>query len=79
MQPGSNIVKTVRLILPQRGRGRCQVMVGNAIVDSGRKLLDAMRKPDGTYRTYDEMVAEGTLPSMGLLISVAPTRRPFYS
>ena len=21
-------------------------------------LLDAMRKPDGTYRTYDEMVAE---------------------
>ena len=38
---------------------RCQVMVGNAIVDSCRKLLDAMRKPDGTYRTYDEMVAEG--------------------
>lgn len=38
---------------------RCQVMVGNAIVDSCKKLLDAMRKPDGTYRTYDEMVAEG--------------------
>jgi aldehyde oxidoreductase len=38
---------------------RCQVMVGNAIVDSCRKLLDAMRKPDGTYRTYDEMIAEG--------------------
>ena len=37
---------------------RCQVMVGNAIVDSCKKLLDAMRKPDGTYRTYDEMVAE---------------------
>jgi len=37
---------------------RCQVMVGNAIVDSCRKLLDAMRKDDGTYRTYDEMVAE---------------------
>ena len=30
---------------------RCQVMVGNAIVDSCRKLLDAMRKPDGTYRS----------------------------
>jgi aldehyde oxidoreductase len=23
------------------------------------RMLDAMRKPDGTYRTYDEMVAEG--------------------
>jgi aldehyde oxidoreductase len=34
-------------------------MVGNAIVDSCRKLLDAMRKPDGTYRTYEEMVSEG--------------------
>ena len=38
---------------------RCQVMVGNAIVDSCRKLLDAMRRPDGTYRTYEEMVDEG--------------------
>ena len=38
---------------------RSQVMVGNAIVDSCNKLLDAMRKADGTYRTYDEMVAEG--------------------
>ena len=37
---------------------RCQVMVGNAIIDSCEKLLDAMRKPDGTYRTYDEMIAE---------------------
>ena len=37
---------------------RSQVMVGNAIVDSCKKLLDAMRKEDGTYRTYDEMIAE---------------------
>ena len=37
---------------------RSQVMVGNAIVDSCQKLLAAMKKPDGTYRTYDEMVAE---------------------
>ncbi len=37
---------------------RSQVMVGNAIVDSCKKLLNAMRKPDGTYRTYDEMIAE---------------------
>lgn len=37
---------------------RSQVMVGNAIVDSCKKLLEAMRKPDGTYRTYDEMIAD---------------------
>ncbi|QTX32684.1 molybdopterin-dependent oxidoreductase [Aminithiophilus ramosus] len=37
---------------------RCQVMVGMAIVDSCQKLLNAMRRPDGTYRTYDEMIAE---------------------
>jgi aldehyde oxidoreductase len=34
-------------------------MVGNAIIMSCNMLLDAMRKEDGTYRTYDEMVAEG--------------------
>ncbi|MCF7935485.1 MAG: molybdopterin-dependent oxidoreductase [Synergistales bacterium] len=38
---------------------RCQHMVGNAIVESCNKLLDAMRRDDGGYRTYDEMVAEG--------------------
>jgi aldehyde oxidoreductase len=38
---------------------RCQNMVGNAIIMSCDMLLDAMRKEDGTYRTYDEMVAEG--------------------
>jgi aldehyde oxidoreductase len=38
---------------------RCQNMVGNAIIMSCNMLLDAMRKPDGTYRTYDEMKAEG--------------------
>lgn len=37
---------------------RSQVMTGNAIVDSCKKLLEAMRKPDGSYRAYDEMVAE---------------------
>jgi aldehyde oxidoreductase len=34
-------------------------MVGNATLDAAKKLMDAMRKPDGTFRTYDEMVAEG--------------------
>ncbi|MCR5336771.1 MAG: molybdopterin-dependent oxidoreductase, partial [Synergistes sp.] len=38
---------------------RSQTMTGNAIVDSCKKLLDAMRKPAGTYRTYAAMKAEG--------------------
>ena len=38
---------------------RSQLMIGNAIADSCVKLMDAMRKEDGTYRTYDEMIAEG--------------------
>jgi len=38
---------------------RCQFMVGRAIIDAADKLLAAMRKEDGTFRTYDEMVAEG--------------------
>ncbi len=41
------------------GANRCHYMVGNATIDAANKLLDAMRKPDGTYRTYSEMVAEG--------------------
>jgi len=32
---------------------------GNATIDAANKLMDAMRKPDGTYRTYEEMVKEG--------------------
>lgn len=38
---------------------RSQTIVGRAIIDSCDKLVEAMRKDDGTYRTYDEMVAEG--------------------
>jgi aldehyde oxidoreductase len=38
---------------------RCHYMGGNAIIDAANKLMDAMRKPDGSYRTYDEMVKEG--------------------
>lgn len=38
---------------------RQHYMTGNAIIDGCNKLMDAMRKEDGTYRTYDEMVAEG--------------------
>ena len=37
---------------------RCHYMAGNAIKDAAEKLMNAMRKDDGTYRTYDEMIAE---------------------
>ena len=40
------------------GGSRQQVVTGNAIKNGCELLLGAMRKKDGTYRTYDEMVAE---------------------
>lgn len=41
------------------GASRTHFMSGNATIIAAEKLLDAMRKADGTYRTYDEMKAEG--------------------
>lgn len=38
---------------------RLHYFAGLATLDAAKKLMDAMRKEDGTYRTYDEMVAEG--------------------
>jgi aldehyde oxidoreductase len=38
---------------------RSHYMGGNATLDAAKKLMDAMRKEDGTYRTYKEMVAAG--------------------
>lgn len=38
---------------------RSHFMNGRAILDAAKKMLDAMRKEDGTYRTYEEMVREG--------------------
>ena len=38
---------------------RSNVMSGLAIQDAANQMLKAMDKGDGTYRTYDEMVAEG--------------------
>ena len=38
---------------------RCHFVVGFATQEAAGKMLDAMRKADGTYRTYDEMIAEG--------------------
>jgi aldehyde oxidoreductase len=40
------------------GGSRSQVMTGNAIKVGCEMLLNAMRKKDGTYRTYEEMKAE---------------------
>lgn len=40
------------------GGSRSQVLIGNAIKNGCDLLLDAMRKPDGSFRTYDEMVKE---------------------
>ncbi len=38
---------------------RSHYMAGNATINGAKQLMDAMRKPDGTYRTYAEMKAEG--------------------
>jgi aldehyde oxidoreductase len=38
---------------------RSHYMNGNSTIDAANKLMEAMRKPDGTYRTYAEMTAEG--------------------
>ncbi len=40
------------------GASRQQVMTGNAIKNGCEMLLNAMQKPDGTYRTYEQMTAE---------------------
>jgi aldehyde oxidoreductase len=54
-------------------------MNGNAIIDGTNKLLSAMRKSDGTYRTYDEMVKEniptkylGVFDTTGMGIDLDP-------
>jgi aldehyde oxidoreductase len=40
------------------GGSRQQVVTGRAIQNACEQIVKAMRKPDGTYRTYDEMIAE---------------------
>jgi aldehyde oxidoreductase len=40
------------------GGSRSQVVIGNAIKNGCEQLVAAMRKPNGSFRTYDEMVAE---------------------
>lgn len=38
---------------------RSHMMVGNATIDAARQLLKAMRKEDGDYRSYQEMIKSG--------------------
>ncbi len=38
---------------------RSHIMNGRAVAAAAELLIAAMKKADGTYRTYDEMVAEG--------------------
>lgn len=40
------------------GGSRSNVLTGNATRVACESLLEAMKKADGTYRTYDEMIAE---------------------
>ena len=57
-------VKLVRddtAVAPRHGpsaASRSHYMNGNATLDGAAKLMAAMRKPDGSFRTYEEMVAE---------------------
>ncbi len=38
---------------------RMQIIMGNAIRVGCGQLIDAMRKADGSYRTYEDMISEG--------------------
>ncbi|HHU52471.1 MAG TPA: molybdopterin-dependent oxidoreductase [Clostridiaceae bacterium] len=58
----------IRLVLSDTGQcpnagysagSRSNIMCGSATLDAADKLLKAMKKEDGTYRTYDEMVKDG--------------------
>ena len=41
------------------GGSRSQVMIGNAIINGCQQLVEALKKDDGSYMTYDEMAATG--------------------
>lgn len=59
------------------GGSRSQVMTGNACRLAAENLLTAMKKDDGTYRTYDEMVAEGIETKvLGQWVATACADRP---
>jgi len=56
------LVQSDTKICPDSGMSagsRSHYMNGHATIIAGQKLMDAMRKADGTFRKYDEMVKEG--------------------
>lgn len=57
------------------GGSRSNVITGNAIKVGCENLLAAMKKADGSFRTYDEMVAEG-LPLRYEGVWTAPCTAP---
>jgi len=57
------------------GGSRSNVLTGNAIKVGCENLLAAMKKADGSFRTYDEMIAEG-LPLRYEGVWTAPCTAP---
>lgn len=56
------LVKDDTGVAPRHGASagsRSNYASGNAHIVAANLMLDAMRKDDGTYRTYDEMIADG--------------------
>lgn len=56
------LVQSDTKICPDSGMSagsRSHYMNGHATIDAANKMLEAMKKPDGTYRNYDEMVKDG--------------------
>ncbi len=41
------------------GGSRSQLVIGNAVVNGCEQLVNALKKDDGTFMTYDEAVAKG--------------------
>jgi aldehyde oxidoreductase len=53
-----NDTATAPICGPSAG-SRSHYMAGNATLNAAEQLINAMRKADGSYRTYGEMIAEG--------------------
>jgi aldehyde oxidoreductase len=58
------------------GGSRSHWTVGRATREAAGKLMDAMRKPDGSHRTYEEMVAGG-IPTRYRGASIVPRECAF--
>lgn len=55
------IVQNDSMLCPDTGMAaasRSHFMTGHATVDAADKLMNAMKRPDGSFRTYDEMIKE---------------------